>query len=180
MRTNLYKLMVSAALGALTFTSFNAAAAVNSKLASDVRANLSIAGEQRVIVTYIDGLDETRILGLVAKAGAGAKRFAGSPAFAASLSRRAIEALESDSRVARISADRKVVATMDIAVPTIGADRLNRYMGYSGKGVTVAVIDSGITPNTAVPASRILASIDFTGAMSTGDGIMLITLSSSC
>ena len=74
MRTNLYKLMVSAALGALTFTSIVSAAAVNSKLASDVRANLSIAAEQRVIVTYADGLDETRIQGLVAKAGAGAKR----------------------------------------------------------------------------------------------------------
>ena len=49
-----------------------------------------------------------------------------------------IEALESDGRVVSISPDRKVVATMDIAVPTIGADRLAQYLGYDGEGVTVA------------------------------------------
>src|SRR5262249_42522977 len=102
--------------------------------------------------------------GLLTKSGHTAQRLDGSRMIKASLSSREIELLESDGRVLRISPDRRVDATMDIAVPTIGADRLSNFLGYTGKGVTVAVIDSGLTPNAAVAESRVLASLDFTGA----------------
>src|SRR5262245_54473388 len=142
---------------------WSGASVVNSKLSDDLRQSLSITHDHRVIVSYAPGLAESGVQALVARAGRTAHRFSGVAAFAASLSRRDIEALAADGRVMHISPDRKIAATMDIAVPTIGADKLNKYLGYSGRGVTVAVIDSGITPCNAVSASRILASVDFTG-----------------
>jgi serine protease AprX len=129
---------------------------------------MTLAHDQRVIVTYALGLDEPAVQALISKGGRTARRLSGSSAIAASLSRSQIESLEADARVLTISPDRKVVATMDIAVPTIGADRLSQYLGYTGRGVTIAVIDSGLTPSTAVP-SRVLASVDFTGARLSND-----------
>src|SRR6185436_13030960 len=72
-------------------------------------------------------------------------------------------------RVQSISPDRRVVATMDIAVPTVGGDRLQTYLGYTGKGVTVAVLDSGVAPTNSVPAARLAARIDFTESLNATD-----------
>jgi len=152
-------------LAAMTQSSLLAAGSNRiDKLAPDLRESMTLSHNQRVIVTYAANLDESSVQALVSKSGQAAKRFAGSTVISSSLSRREIESLEMDARVVSISPDRKVMATMDIAVPTIGADRLGRYLGYSGKGVTVAVIDSGLTPSATVSSSRILASVDFTGA----------------
>ena len=38
-----------------------------------------------------------------------------------------------------------------------GAARIQENLGYTGKGVTIALIDSGLSPSEAVPAARILA-----------------------
>src|SRR5580765_4940794 len=110
------------------------AAAANrpDKLAPDLRASMTLVRDQRVIVTYAPGLDEPAVQALILKSGRDARRLNGSRAIAASLSRRQIENLETDARVLTISPDRKVAATMDIAVPTIGADRLSQYLGYTG------------------------------------------------
>src|SRR5512133_404588 len=51
--------------------------------------------------------------------------------------------LAADSRVAYISPDRAVRRSMDRAVPASTADVAQR-LGWTGRGVTVAVIDSGI------------------------------------
>ena len=153
-----------AVLAAFTLSSLLAAGTNRiDKLAPDLRESMTLSADQRVIVTYAADLDESGVQALVSKSGRASRRLSVSKLITASVSRREIEALESDSRVLSISPDRKVVATMDVAIPTIGADRLGQFLGYTGKGVTVAVIDSGLTPNTAVPHARILASVDFTG-----------------
>src|SRR6185369_4738719 len=64
------------------------------KLAPDLRRSMTLARDQRVIVTYAQGLDESSVRGLVSKSGHAARRFEGSRLIKASLSRREIEALE--------------------------------------------------------------------------------------
>lgn len=60
-----------------------------------------------------------------------------------SISRRALEALANDPDVAYITPDRPVHGLLDYANSTVGADVARGY-GFTGAGIGVAVIDSGI------------------------------------
>lgn len=76
-----------------------------------------------------------------------------------------IDELAQSTRVKRISPDREVQACLDIAAPTVGANNSIAYYNLTGRGVTVAVLDSGITPSdkltTSAGKSRVVASVDF-------------------
>jgi serine protease AprX len=63
--------------------------------------------------------------------------------------------------VRRIHADREVNAFLDVASPTVEAPQLWPE-GVTGKGVTAAVIDTGIHPHTDLEG-RIVAFKDFVG-----------------
>ena len=56
---------------------------------------------------------------------------------------KALKGLAHNPRIKYVSPDRRVQATLDYAHPTVGADLAQSY-GWSGEGVGVAVIDSGI------------------------------------
>lgn len=70
--------------------------------------------------------------------------------------------LTADSDVEFISYDAKVFAVMDLARENIGADLITNT-GYTGKGVTVAIIDTGISPHADLifPKNRIIGFKDF-------------------
>lgn len=70
--------------------------------------------------------------------------------------------LTTDPDVEFISYDAKVFAVMDIARKSIGAD-LVLNTGYTGKNVTVAIIDTGISPHADLiyPNNRIVGFKDF-------------------
>src|SRR3954453_11498885 len=55
--------------------------------------------------------------------------------------------LSDDPDVAYISPDRKVQGSLDFATPTIGANIARSY-NWTGAGIGIAVIDSGITSQT--------------------------------
>ncbi len=65
--------------------------------------------------------------------------------------------------VNRIYYDRKVTALLDVATREIGAVDVQKNLGYTGKGVTIAVIDTGIYPHDDLtkPNNRIIAFKDF-------------------
>lgn len=77
-----------------------------------------------------------------------------------------LKALALDPDVKFISPDRPVRATMDNVAPTVGADFARSY-GYDGTGITVAVLDSGISAHDDLKNSsgmmRVLFSDDFVG-----------------
>ena len=60
-------------------------------------------------------------------------------------------ALASNPLVERMSLDRAVGATMDITSATVGAIDVRQQLGYDGRGVNVAVIDSGALAGTRRP-----------------------------
>ncbi len=70
--------------------------------------------------------------------------------------------LTADPDVEFISYDAKVFAVMDVARKAIGAD-LILNTGYTGKNVTVAIIDTGISPHADLlyPSKRIVGFKDF-------------------
>ena len=58
----------------------------------------------------------------------------------------AIRALADHPKVARVSVDRMVQAVNERTSATIGAAAVRQQLGLDGAGVTIAVIDSGVTP----------------------------------
>ncbi|GAB4274035.1 S8 family peptidase [Thermincola ferriacetica] len=82
--------------------------------------------------------------------------------FSADLPASAIEEMSKDEDVVQISYDTEVRACLDTAVPAINAPAACA-VGFTGKGITVAVIDTGIYPHPDLtqPTNRIIAFKDF-------------------
>jgi len=82
--------------------------------------------------------------------------------FSAELPAKAIEALAKQDDVLHISYDGRVEAVLDVATQVIGAPTY-WTSSYTGKGVTVAVIDTGIYPHEDLvePTNRIIAFKDY-------------------
>ena len=78
-----------------------------------------------------------------------------------------IDALTQDPDVAHVAANSIVYRMMAVTAQATGADQvwagLEHLRGITGRGVGVAVIDSGVFPHPAL-RDRIVASVDFTGS----------------
>lgn len=82
--------------------------------------------------------------------------------YACEMSTESILKLTSDPDVEFISYDSKVFAVLDVARKTIGAD-YSINTNYTGKNVTVAIIDTGVAPHADLiyPTNRIIGFKDF-------------------
>jgi len=82
--------------------------------------------------------------------------------FAARLSVNALKLIVPEKNIVKIYLDREVRALLDKAVPTVKAD-LVWGKNYSGKGITIAIIDSGVQqhPDFTQPKNRIITFQDF-------------------
>ena len=70
--------------------------------------------------------------------------------------------LANSSDIEYISFDSKVFTQLDVAIPTMEAS-FPHGKGYKGKGVTIAVIDTGVSPHQDLirPYNRIVGFKDF-------------------
>lgn len=84
------------------------------------------------------------------------------PAMALSARAKAIHLLEEDPRVVKIWPDLPVKACLDVAVQRIGAPRL-WAQGLTGRGVGIAILDTGIDSGHPDFAGRIRARESFVG-----------------
>ncbi len=82
--------------------------------------------------------------------------------YACDMSTDAILEIIQDPNIEYVSYDSKVFAVMDVARKTVGADKISKF-GYTGKGVTVAIIDTGVSPHLDLiyPSNRIIGFKDF-------------------
>src|SRR3981081_430656 len=76
-------------------------------------------------------------------------------------------ALQADPAVDHLSGDARIHSVADVTALSIGADQAwagaNELQGLSGKGVGVAVIDSGIDSTHHALKGRVIVTKDFTG-----------------
>jgi len=73
-----------------------------------------------------------------------------------------ITALERDPRVERVWLDLPVYTCLDVSVPLIGAPRV-WDAGFTGKGVIIAIVDTGIDVEHPDLAGRVVETVDFSG-----------------
>ncbi len=98
-----------------------------------------LTGRSRVIVEF-HGDPDVRVFGRTD----GGRRL-GARAQVVDLENRQLGTVASDSRVARVMIDRHVFPTLERTAAATGARLARRQMSVTGKGIGVAVIDSGIT-----------------------------------
>lgn len=73
-----------------------------------------------------------------------------------------IKEVRTHQAVEKIYYDREVTAFLDIADPSTGAEKIRQSRHLSGRGVTIAVLDTGIYPHMdlTTPENRIIAFHD--------------------
>jgi hypothetical protein len=96
-----------------------------------------------VIIEFNDESDSSNLV--KAYGGKTGRRLEILRARVAKLSNRRLKALASDPRVKRVHLDRLAEGFVGRTAVTVGARAVQELMGYTGAGVGVAVIDSGIT-----------------------------------
>ncbi|MET3690309.1 serine protease AprX [Priestia megaterium] len=87
----------------------------------------------------------------------------------AKLSIQTIQLLLTHQEVEKIYLDREIHSFLDVASKSIGGAYARNIHGLSGKGVTIAILDTGVYPHLdfTAPTNRILDFVDFIEGKST-------------
>ena len=101
-------------------------------------------GDSDVIVEFNDDSDSSARI--TANGGRSGRKLGIVKGRAARISNALLKRLADDPKVKRIHIDREVVGEVARTAATVGAKNVHAQYGYTGAGVGVAVIDSGITP----------------------------------
>ncbi len=138
------------------------------RLSADLEQHLASPAVPTVSVIVTGSRDE--IAALAARHGLTPKRWLSEGAVL-DVAAGSLQALADDEAVAHLSGDVPVRGTMAVTGESIGADQvwagLEGLKAYSGTGVGIALIDSGVARLPAI-ASRIVASVDFTAKRKSG------------
>jgi subtilisin family serine protease len=90
------------------------------------------------------------------------RRYASIPALAARLSAPALDRLRRHAAVARVQRDGTGHGHLNVAVPFIGADKVKSLYGLTGRGVRVAILDTGVDTTHPDLSDSIVAQHCFT------------------
>ena len=125
------------------FTTPATAAGATRKMDAVLEArSQQLTGRSRVIVEF-DGDPDVGVI--TAERGAVGRRLSNLHAQVAELDNRALARLAADPRVTHIWLDRDAFATLERTGGAVGATLAREDFGLTGRGVGIAVIDSGIT-----------------------------------
>jgi serine protease AprX len=113
------------------------------KLDHALNALVDGVGDTDVIVEFNDDSDST--LRITASGGRAGRKLGVIKARAARISTVLLKRLADDPKVKKIHLDREVAGEVARTAATVGAKNVHAQYGYTGAGVGVAVIDSGVT-----------------------------------
>lgn len=136
---------------------------ISSKLCPILNAKiLSQSNEELPVIIQFKRDDDRLENGIMNVATKVKKRLPLINGIACNLDIETIYRLASNPNVEFISFDSEVYALLDISVPTMEA-RFPHDQGYKGRGITVAVIDTGVAPHQDLtkPINRIVGFKDF-------------------
>ena len=100
-------------------------------------------GESAVIIEFHDDRDAVNLV--KANGGKAGRRLGILKARVARMPNKKLKAFANDSRVKRIHLDRPTKSFAGRAAVTVGARAVQELMGYTGAGIGVGIIDSGVT-----------------------------------
>jgi serine protease AprX len=133
-------------------------------------AVLNPAGRSNVIIRASSAAAMGEVTALVVgNGGTVGRRLPILDAQVANVSNAVLLPLTASTAVARIAQDRAIAGTLERTGASIGAVQTRHEFGYDGSGVTVAVIDSGITPwhddlTDLTAGQRVDHFVDFVGS----------------
>lgn len=122
-----------------------------------------------VILTY-DRPPDAADMAAVTATGAAAYRFRWLPMIAARGTAAQVQALLNQPGLVSAYLNRDISFYLNGSVPYIGADRVWSDLGFTGAGVTVAVLDTGIDGTHPDLSSRLKANVKILDPLVTGGG----------
>ncbi|NRQ36486.1 S8 family serine peptidase [Nonomuraea sp. NN258] len=158
-------LVAAPSLGADTYDTGDPT--ISPALIDEIENNASV----RSIIELKPGENAAAVAADLEQASAGsrvAKTAESSNFFVAKVDRASLDKLRKDSRVQAVYKDELSVASLDASTQLIRSDRANES-GWTGKGTTVAVLDTGIDRDHPFFAGRIVDEACFSTS-DTGDG----------
>ena len=137
----------------------------HSKLDKELNQLADGSGESDVIVVFNNDSDGSARI--QAAGGTSGRRLGIIKARAGRMPNALLKRLADDPKVKRVHRDRETEAQIARAAATVGAKNVHAQYGYTGAGIGVAVIDSGITPShpdlsvALGQGQRVTAFVDF-------------------
>ncbi len=171
-RHSLYALLVAVGLGAFS-TDAHAQRRFKPTRADEVKFDdllKDVAGDNADVPVIVEFNDESGADKLVSDhGGRSGKRLGGMRGRTTRMNKRMLRRLAASGKVRRVHYDRPVETLLGRLSAATGALAVQRRLGFTGAGVGVAVIDSGVTPshddlrNSTRTAQRITKFVDFVG-----------------
>jgi subtilisin family serine protease len=137
------------------------ASKIHQTLAKDLASRGGVS-PIRVIVKYREHVAKAKAIESARLPEAPSRVLSVMPAVAVAAAPAQIEALSQEPDVERIWPDLRVHSCLDVSVPLIGAPWV-WSQGYTGAGVGIVILDTGIDVEHVDFAGRIAGSADFTG-----------------
>ena len=161
-RQCLFEIVVAVSLGVAATTP--ALAQHRARLSADLADHMAVGSQTIDVIVHGD---QATVDAMAKSVNVPVERYLKRDGAVLRLNAGQLAALQTDPAVDHLSGDARIHSVADVTAPSIGADQAwagaNALRSLSGKGVGVAVIDSGIDSTHNALKGHVIVTKDFTG-----------------